>query len=555
MNSAVAHFTRGRAFALGLIALGACMAMAQEPQADEAPAVRPIYIQEFRVVGARLLNEAEIGEAVYPFLGPGRTPKDVDDARAALEKAYHDKGFQTVGVQIPRQEVKYGVVFLQAVERKVGRLRVRGSRYFSLDQVKKHAPSVAEGKVPDFNEITRDIVALNQWQDRRVTPVLKPGVEPDTVDIDLNVKDSLPLHGSIELNNRYNANTTPLRLNGSVSYGNLWQLGHAAGFSFQLAPERLEDAKVFSGYYIVRFPGVTGFSVMFLGTKQDSNVSTLGGVSSAGRGNILGARAMFTLPSKKNFFHSASVGFDYKKFDEDVTIGGTQLITPITYYPLTASYSATWVGERTTTELNGSVNFATRHAGSTGREFDAKRFRANGNYVYFRGDLSHTRTLPPDFQLFGKKLLPGFQLFGKVQGQIADQPLINSEQFGGGGLGTARGYLESDVLGDNAIFGTAEVRTPSLLPEVKKGGDEKNPDDRTGNEWRFYGFVDAGVLTLHNPLPEQTWRFPLASVGFGSRVRFRNHFGGSIDVGIPLTGQNLTNVHETRVTFRLTADF
>ena len=38
--------------------------------------------------------------------------------------------------------------------------------------------------------------------------------------------------------------------------------------------------------------------------------------------------------------------------------------------------------------------------------------------------------------------LAGISFFAKVQGQIADQPLVNSEQFAGGGLGTVRGYFE-----------------------------------------------------------------------------------------------------------------
>ncbi len=97
---------------------------------------------------------------------------------------------------------------------------------------------MSEGKVPNFTDVTRDVVALNKLADLRVTPALQPGVEPGTVDIDLNVKDTLPLHGAVELNNRYSADTTPLRLNGSISYNNLWQAGHTINASFQVAPER-----------------------------------------------------------------------------------------------------------------------------------------------------------------------------------------------------------------------------------------------------------------------------------------------------------------------------
>ena len=144
----------------------------QSPQQPKADA-RQIYIQEYRVQGAHLLTKLEVEEAVYPYLGPERTAEDVDQARGALEKAYQAKGFQTVSVQIPPQQVKGGIVILQVIEGKVGRLRVKGSRYFSPDQIKKAAPSLAEGTVPDFNKVSQDIVALNQLPDRRVTPTLR----------------------------------------------------------------------------------------------------------------------------------------------------------------------------------------------------------------------------------------------------------------------------------------------------------------------------------------------------------------------------------------------
>src|SRR4029077_18870316 len=142
---------------------------------------------------------------------------------------------------------------LQVTESPVGRLRVRGSRYFSLKKIKEAAPSLAEGGVPNFNEVTHDIVAINQLPDRRITPSIKAGIVPGTVDVDLNVQDTLPLHGSVELNNRYSPDTPPLRLNVSASYNNLWQLGHSLGGSVQISPEDINQVKVFSGYYVMRF--------------------------------------------------------------------------------------------------------------------------------------------------------------------------------------------------------------------------------------------------------------------------------------------------------------
>jgi len=493
------------------------------------------YIQEYRVLGGgHLLPRVEVETAVYPYLGPYRTKDDVEQARAALEQAYREKGFQTVTVQIPQQNPKGGVVFLQVMQGEVGRLRVHGSRYFSIDQIKREAPSLQEGQSPNFSQVTHDLLVLNDLPDRQVTPTVRAGETPGTVDVDLNVKDTFPLHGSIELNNRYSADSTPLRVNGSVNYDNLWQLEHSVGFSFQVSPEDTNQVKVFSGYYLARIPDVSWLSLMLQGTVQDSNVNTLGGIGVAGKGDVVGGRAIITLPTRKDFYHSLSLGLDYKHFTQDVLAAGTTSLTPVTYFPLSAAYSGTWQAKGYETDLNGSVNLAIRGTGSDQTDFDLNRHGARGDFIYFRGDLSHTRDLPE-----------GFQMFVKAQGQAADQPLINSEQFSGGGLGTVRGYLESEELGDNGIFGTAEMRTPSLSEILGKNVDE----------WRFYLFGEGGLLTIDDPLPEQDAKMKLASVGAGTRLKLINHLNGSFDVGLPLDNGIQTNAYEPLLTFRLWAEF
>ncbi len=502
---------------------------------DETAQVGNLYIREYRVRGSKILKPIEIEEAVYPYMGPGRTEQDVEQARAALEKVYKDKGYQTVYVQVPQQTGRGGIIILETVEAPVGRLRVHGTKYFLSSQIKKQAQSMAEGTVPNFNEVSKDIMALNRWRDRKVTPSLKAGVVPGTVDIDLNVEDRLPFHGSLELNNRYNSDTTPLRLNGSLSYSNLWQAGHTLGLSFQIAPERLDDATVFSGYYLAPIPAVDGLSLMLTGTLQDSDVSTIGGAAVAGRGQVLGVRAMMTLPADSGFFHSLSFGMDYKKFEEDVTAAGALIQSPVEYYPFSLSYSASHSGKKSFTELNAALVFHLSNMGGSQSEMATKRFGARDNFFYIRADVSHTQDLPGNFQVFAK-----------VQGQAADSALINTEQISGGGLNTVRGYLEATALGDTGIFGSLEFRTPSLIG----GGRE----DRA-NEWRFYAFVEGGRLILNDPLPGQIEAFDLASIGIGSRIRFRDHFTGSLDVGLPLIEQANGMANDVTLTFRLGMEF
>jgi hemolysin activation/secretion protein len=543
---ALARVALRRALASALL-LAAADASAADPSPSPSPAPQAVpefYIREYRVNGAHHLTPLEIDTAVYPFLGPGRTAQDVETARAALLKAYQDKNYSSVEVVVPPQTGARGIVYIQVNELPVGRLRVEGSRYFDINAIKRRVPSLAEGSLIDFAQAQKDLVGLNQLPDRRITPTIQAGVLPGTMDVDLNVQDTLPLHGSLELNNRYSSDTPSLRLDASLSYDNLWQLGHAIGASVQVSPQNFDKVQVFTGFYTARFPGLDGFSLTLQGTKQDSFVSTLGAVDVTGKGNILGLRANFKLPTMGDYFQNFTLGIDYKAFTQNVNLPPPEPeplfpFTPTTYVPITLDYSGTWVGTGFLTDLDLQLVFNIRGIGSSAFQFDQNRFDADRNFIYLRGDVSQTQDLPHDFQLFAK-----------LAGQVSDSPLINSEQFSVGGLDTVRGYLESDVLGDDAVVFNFEARAPSLLGWIKASGSA-----RPGDDWRFYFFTDAATAALQDPLPEQTERYSLASYGAGTRLTLFKDFNASLDLAIPLFSQAFTKAHNPFLTFRVWTDF
>jgi hemolysin activation/secretion protein len=500
--------------------------------ADQQP--RSFDINEFRVEGSKSLSAREVESAVYPYLGPARVLEDVERARAALEKAYTDKGFQSVSVAIPPQTVRDGVVLLKVTEGTVGRLHVYGARWFSPRDVKRQAPSVAEGSVPNFDDIARDIVILNQIPDRRVTPALRAGVLPGTVDVDLMVQDALPLHGSVEFNNRHGRYTTPLRLSGSLRYDNFWQLGHSLGFSYQLAPRRAADGRVFTASYLARFPRLPWLTLTASYLDQNSDISTVGGINVAGTGQIAGVRAGFTLPGSSTFFHVVNAGFDYKRFGQLIRLEEVASSTPLTTWPITAMYSAIFSHEASETLLTLGLTFNVRSASSPISRFEERRFNSHGDFIYYRGELSRTNKLPFDFQLYGK-----------AQGQYSADPLVSSDQFSAGGAESVRGYYDSEVVGDFGASGTIELRGPSLTRWF----------GNWANDWRFHLFVDGAWLGIHDPLPEQADRFRLWSTGAGTRLRVFKHLSGELEVSIPMRSEGITRRHETRVHFRLAALF
>jgi hemolysin activation/secretion protein len=523
-----------------LLGAGISRADAAAPAASSAGT--SLFIREYVVRGNTVLQNAEIEDAVYPFVGPDRSADDIEKARQALEKLYQDKGFQTVQVVIP-EPLKAGAVYLQVVEATVGRLRVVGSNYSSLREIKKEASSLQEGAVPNFNDVRKDLVTLNQIPHRVITPALKAGKDPGTVDVDLQVKDQLPITASLAVNNDHSVNTTPLRLNMAASYDNLWQQGHSIALSFQVAPGRPSDAELFNASYLAPFVG-TPYSLQVTALKSDSNVSTDGAVTVLGKGVDIGLRGIMTLPGSERFAHSIQAGLDYKHFDENLNLGaasGAAIITPVTYFPFTVAYNA-YLRERTATDnLSVSLNFASPRIGSNTSEFDAKRIYARGGAFYVRAEYDRTQDLP------GK-----FQLFAKAQAEIADQPLIANDQFALGGTDSVRGYFVADYLADTGVSGTIEFRTPSLASLLFAPADK---DAAEQSEIRFLAFLDGGTGETHQPLPGQLSGVSLLSAGLGATAKILGHVDGSIILAVPLISTGATRSSSRQILFNVGTEY
>lgn len=532
---------RWKAVGLAVLSLAAhATASAQAPATPPAAvassdASRKVDVVEYIVRGNTALDVRDIEAAVTPFLGPERTMKDIEGARDALLAAYQAKGFQSVYVDLPEQQVTEGVVFLQVNETRVGRVRVVGSEYTSPVDIRDQVPALKEGQVPDFNQAQVELTALNRGPKRQVMPLVKQGAMPGTMDVDLKVEDESPWRASVGLNNDYSADTKQLRASASIGHDNLWQMGHSASLSFFGAPQDLSQTQVFSASYTAPIPG-TNWAIEASGYKSDSEVATVGGTDVLGKGHSIGVKATYTVPNTGNWYHALSAGVDFKDNEEALRLGGTGDVVPLKYAPITLGYNGFLQTERSQYGIGLSIVAGTRSSfgyGSGWQEFDYKRYKSSPSFMVLKGDLNGSHTFEGDSQL-------GFRL----SGQLSDSPLISSEQMAAGGMNSVRGYLSAESTGDFGLVGSLEWRTKPL--------DFFGP---VVENWRIYTFADAGRLRLKEPLVEQQDGFTLASVGFGTTFRIGQRVSARMDVGYPLKAGARTEKHDTRINFSLTASY
>ena len=520
-------------------------ASGQEPPSGEG---KPRFdVWEYRVEGNTILDSVAIERAVYGELGPGKTLDDVNAARDSLEKAYRDAGYPTVFVDVPEQAVDEGLVRIAVTEGRVSRVKITGARYYSNGWIRDQLPEVAPGSVPRIDAFQEQLRALNvRSADRQITPVLRPGQEQGTVEIELKVEDQLPVNGTVAVNNRSTANTTPTRLEAAVRYDNLWQRDHSFGLQYQVAPEDPGETQVLAGSYVIR-PKASGNAFAFYALSSDSNIAIVGGdINVIGKGQVYGARAILPLPGGEGFLHSLQLGVDFKDFDEVLGFnveGEEDIVTPITYLNWSLGWNATIPRETRTHSLDLTANFGVRSLanadnkvidGNVAGEFADKRFKARPNYFYVKGGYALVQALP----------WWSTSLALELQGQLTPDALISNEQFATGGMDSVRGYYEGEVLGDYGLQAALEWRSPNLGPRLWKP---------IGKLYGF-GFVDGAHLRLNDPLPDQAANTTVLSAGVGLQL-LADPLTAALDFAVPLKDGPNTLKGDDRLLFSVSYGF
>jgi hemolysin activation/secretion protein len=513
--------------------------------AAQEPVAESFEVSEYRVLGNSKLEARDIERLLYPLLGPGKTITDVEVARASLEVLYRDHGYGTIFVDIPEQKVDDGVVRLRVTEGKLDRIRISGARYYSNRQIRESVPSLQTDAVVHLPTLQSELVALNQQSpDRLVTPVLRGGASPGSVDIELKVKDSLPVHGAVEVNDRYTANTTHTRLSLTASYDNLFQRFHSVALQYQGSPEDFSEVRLLSATYSMPVPGNHVLALYAVDTNSDfaaaGSTNTLGIL---GTGRIYGGRLVLRLPSTPAASQSLTLGADYKNFVDSIQLpGGTTDRTPMKYLGWSAGYGGQWLGDAADgtaawrMQANASLNFGVRGLVNDPAEFDYKRFNARANYMHLRTDASFEKPL----SMRGSLLL-------RMAGQWTADPLISNEQFAIGGGDSVRGYLESERLGDRGLSGSLELRTqiPQKLP--------------WSSQLQLLGFYDAGYVGILDALEDAQGRtinhYALASAGIGLRLQTGFGLTSAIDWAWPFMDGDHTQKGDWRLHLRLRYGF
>ena len=192
-------------------------------------------IKSYEVQGNSVMPRERLDKIFKPYTGTNVSIDRILQAVKDCQLEYRNLGYATVGVTLPRQKITNETVQVQVTEGRLADIVVVGNNYFSSNNVRRSLPSLTTNVLLNSKWFQAELDRANANQDRQIYPVIAPGPEPGTSALQLKVKDQLPLHGHVELNNRSTPGTPALRVDSNLQYNNLWQRDHQLGVQYTMA--------------------------------------------------------------------------------------------------------------------------------------------------------------------------------------------------------------------------------------------------------------------------------------------------------------------------------
>lgn len=496
------------------------------PRKPEELAVVPqqkFTVKHYVAQGNTLLPAAEVERILKPFTGVDKNFGDIQQALETLENAYRKKGYSTVQVYLPEQELTQGTVVLKVTEAAIGKVEVSGNRYFDTPNIRASLPALKEGTIPNTRAMSESVQLANENPAKQVEVLLSIGDEEGKIDAKVNVTDEKPLKFYATLDNSGTLETGRHRLGVAMQHSNLFNQDHTLSLAYTTSPDKPSgvDVDIYSLGYRVPLYSI-GDSLDFIyGTSTISTPSSTSALGSAlgivGKGDIYGLRWNHYFMRQGEYSHKLILGADLRAMKSTCTsASGTRLVgvagcEDYTTRPVSATYTGQWVhpGEMADFSLSIARNIVGGSGGSEASYILAASGRpAKPDFTILRLSGSYVRALPQDWQA-------RFAL----SGQYADTALTPAEQIGLAGSTTVRGFSERAAAADEGWVGNLELYTPELAPLI----------GLPAGNLRLLAFYDWSWGTNH-PIPGVTaTNAVMSSVGVGLRYSLKKDMALRID--------------------------
>ncbi|MCS7033177.1 MAG: BamA/TamA family outer membrane protein [Phycisphaerae bacterium] len=467
-----------------------------------------VRVDRLKFVGNTAFSDSQLlaapagdgGRTVADFLGRELSMDELEQIRVGLTLAYVNAGYINSGARIPDQPVPAdGELLVEIVEGRLTDIHIEGRKWlregYLVDRLRRAArPPLNLGELKNSLEILRQDPKL-----RRLNADLRPGTSPGEAVLNVAIDENFPGSLALLFSNRRPPSVGAERFEVLAGWNNLSGRGDALSLRYGLNKGDLDDWE---------WAGLDDFTISYSLPLTPIDTTLM-------------------LELERSDTTIVEPPFDQLDLETESTRAAVTVRQPVyrtanTEFALSLGLSVQQVtnrlaGERTNIAPGAIAGETNVTAIRFGQEFSTRStrqaisLRSTFSLGIDAFDSNISGGDIPDSRFFAwlgqvqyvRRVFEegNTQLVVRVAGQFSFDELLGPEQFAIGGIDTVRGYRENQLVRDNGVVASVELRIPLI-------------DRKTGGEpiLQFAPFIDAGYAFNRRQDPDGEY---LISIGAG----------------------------------------
>lgn len=457
------------------------------PLPDILPGGAQIELNAIRISGNTRFSEADLRALLGELSGKSFDLGGLRSLANLISEHYRAAGYSFAQAYLPAQDVKEGVLTIDIVEGRYGQIQASGDPELSAAAQSFLGPLVS-GAVIESAPLERVALIMDDQPGVKVSPILRPGQEVGTGDLDVQVERTQRFGGEIGLDNYGNRYTGYNRARLNLNADSPFMFGDQVALNLLYT-----DEKMWLGNFGYSLPlgssglrGQVGYGyTSYLLGKEFAAADASG----TAKTTTLGVSYPIIRSQRANL--NLSWNLQHKELYDAQGAANTHSDKSSTLFPLSLGFNlhdSLLGGGITYGSLSWS--YGQLDLGASLIAHDQATARTQGKFNKLNLDVARIQGLPANFSLYGR-----------VSAQTANKNLDSSEKFGLGGAYGVRAYPSGEGFGDRGWLTQIEVRYAI---------DAFTP----------YAFYDRGQVTINaEPWAAAINVRSLAGAGFGLRYQ------------------------------------
>jgi len=474
-------------------------------------------LKNIEIEGVSAYNEADLSSLYAGSLGETISLADVYAIANDLTNKYRNEGYILTQVVVPPQTINTGNVKLRVVEGFVDRVVVDGEgNQQELDLIQSYANRISAGDALNLGSLEKYLLLINDLPGVTARSVLSPSpTQSGASDLRIIVsrKDYDGFLGADNFGSRY---LGPLQLTAGGALNSKLGLNEQISGQFVTAPFGNNDPEMMFGALSYEQP------INSLGTKARVFLShsdtepgfDLEQFSVDGRSTAYGVGLTHSIIRSRTQNLFARGQFDFRNVDSksDIDVTRKDRIRALRVggrYEFLDTLFGVGINS-----LDAELSQGLDILGASDEGDDAlTRPQGDPQFTKFNVDAQRLQRLTSDVNL-----LVGFK------GQLSNDALLSSEEFGVGGINVGRAYDPSEVVGEDGYSTKLELQWDEPIESSFSAVED----------YEVYTFWDFGKVWNDDATVSDD-DDSISSIGLGVRADLANNFEGGVAVAFPLT--------------------